>query len=134
MKSLKLSFALIVALLAVSVTYAFEASKESTDRCFTAIIVTNGVSSSILTEDFTYCSVAETAIISQGKIYLTNASIASSSPGTMLCPPSDRKFCCVMVREGDPQDPNYTLSTLLELGDGGPKRYVVTEVICKPDF
>ncbi|MBO9154837.1 hypothetical protein ACFOTA_21665 [Chitinophaga sp. GCM10012297] len=132
MKTLKLSFALIIAVLAVGVTYASKAGSRLTTRCFTAITVTNGVSPSSLTVDINTCAAAETAIITQGKIYLTAASVANSIDGENLCPPSDQRFCCVDLVEGDPQDPNFQLSALLDLGDGSAKRYVVSDVFCKP--
>ncbi|MBO9154836.1 hypothetical protein ACFOTA_21660 [Chitinophaga sp. GCM10012297] len=131
MKTLKLSLALIIAVLTTGLTYVSKAGSMTTTRCFTIVTVTNGIAPTTLSIGVANCQTAESVVHDQGKIYLINASLPNSLENEVYYVPSNVSFCCVNLVEATPQDPNFLLSALLNLRDGS-KRYTVTDVFCRP--
>ncbi|RPD41114.1 hypothetical protein [Chitinophaga barathri] len=130
MKNLKLSFAFLIAVLAVGVTVITKAGSRDVTHCFINITVTDGTNPAVSLAQVDNCSIATTAF-SQGKIFLTAATTASSQPDQLTCPPSTVKYCCVKIAELAVGDPGYSSASFLNLGSG-LRKYKVTQVFCKP--
>lgn len=131
MRNLKLSFALIIAVLAVGVTVATKANpfgKRVLTRCFINVTLTDGTNPAIQLTQATSCADAKAAVAA-GKVFITAATTASSLSSEEDCDLSTVKYCCVDLTET-----TNTIAAQLNLGDG-VKRYLVNgqaQVFCKP--
>ncbi|WP_346319447.1 hypothetical protein [Chitinophaga sp. YIM B06452] len=145
MKSFKLSFALIIAVLAVGVTFATNASAlagKIVTGCWKANSLTIQVrdlanpssptSSEIFSPvyDVTSCTTVDTEVFTNGKSFLR---VATGSPAAQVgCDLVSADFCCLTLQEiASPNDPLYADVPFINLGDGN-KKYEISEVRCKP--
>lgn len=140
MKNLKLSFALIVAVMAVGITVATKANfgKRVVTRCFFDIQLINasgtGATSidAFLTPRLSCATAVSRATASP---YITNADVATSFLSSASCP-DETNFCCARVTEVLASDPGFDNAVELDLGEGLKKYKIANpsaDIFCKED-
>lgn len=128
MRNLKLSFAFIIAILAVGVTVASHAKtilgKRTITACFTSIVVSDGSTQSDLNLQPSCAAAKLYADVTNpsSHIYVQSA----ATPSIVECPETEEEFCCAKVEET-----TDTRAAEINLGDG-LLRYKVLQIFCKP--
>lgn len=138
MKNLKLSFALIVAVLAIGATVAANANifgKRAITRCFTQISVKNAAGTITHTLDATIATpraCTQTELDVANAPYVTAAVTATSLANESTCTVDD-VFCCAKVTEIPVGSPEYANAPFIDLGEGLRKYKINSpaDVFCK---
>ncbi|WP_157986634.1 hypothetical protein [Chitinophaga alhagiae] len=135
MKHVKISFAAVVAIVALGLTVATKANfsgKAIVANCYRAVDVTDAapVSPSLVSLDPLSCNAAKSQILTDP--YLA---VAPTIEPSIACVEQSNIFCCAtFVEVTDPSTPNFDEIPLVDLdGPGGDpaRKWAVSTVYCK---
>lgn len=144
MKSLKLSFALIVAVLAVGVTVATKANfgKRVVTACFTQLTLRNAagtigsqfVADALQTPRQSCASVIAQVSAATPVSYIHAGVAGTALPDELNCLGTSPNFCCANVTVLLASDPGFAATPAIDLGDGVARKYKIAssaDVFCK---
>lgn len=134
MKNLKLSFALIIAVLAVGFTVATKANfngSKAVTACYELVLVTDASVPNPSGTPLQNLSCQDAITTTASLPYLQ--SVSDLTRIRTDCQPQSTIFCCATFDIAPPSSPNYANIPLIDLQDGqGQQKWVVVDVACKP--